>query len=247
MLKDLLRAKPQTRAASLPEGMRVHAVGDVHGRADLLENVLAEIDADIAAHRNLQSVQVFLGDYIDRGPSSREVLDLLIAFGATHRCLFLKGNHEALLLDFLENPAVLAQWRQNGALPTLVSYGLAPSLNPKLNEQHELSRALNEALPASHRQFLRNLKLSYTCGDMLFVHAGIRPGVPLSQQREQDMLWIRDEFLSYTGAFEKRVVHGHTPVTAPDVHFNRINIDTGAYATGRLTCAIFQDDNVRFL
>jgi serine/threonine protein phosphatase 1 len=135
----------------------------------------------------------------------------------------------------LSDPTLLHEWRQCGGLETLMSYGLMPSLNPDRDEQLELAEAFRSALPKSHLDFFDNLKLSFIHRDFLFVHAGIRPGIPIEKQKETDLLWIRDEFLSCADPFGKFIVHGHTPVYAPDIRANRINIDTGAFATGRLT------------
>jgi serine/threonine protein phosphatase 1 len=228
------------RLPRLPDRVRIYAVGDVHGRADLLDQVLSRIDADLAAYPDCRPRQVFLGDYIDRGPSSRAVIDRLIKRARTHEIVCLKGNHETYVLEFLRNPAILADWRRLGGLETLMSYGLKPSMKADVTEQLELAKALAASLPKHHRQFLRNLSNSFACGDFFFVHAGVKPGIPLEQQREQDLLWIRDDFLLCEHGFGKIVVHGHTPVLEPDMRPNRINIDTGAYATGRLTCLIIE-------
>jgi serine/threonine protein phosphatase 1 len=191
---------------------------------------------DIALHPVSWPIAVFLGDYIDRGPDSKKVLDLLVTPGRTPEMVFLKGNHETFLLNFLKTPALLDNWRQCGGLETLVSYGLKPPMNPSFNDQARLARDLASAMPESHRKFLETLKLSFACGDFLFIHAGLRPLIPIQRQTEDDLLWIRDDFLLWDKEFEKIVVHGHTPVLEPDIRFNRINIDTGAFATGRLTC-----------
>jgi serine/threonine protein phosphatase 1 len=228
------------RLPRLPDRVRIYAVGDVHGRADLLDQVLSRIDADLAAYPDCRPRQVFLGDYIDRGPSSRAVIDRLIKRARTHEIVCLKGNHETYVLEFLRNPAILADWRRLGGLETLMSYGLKPSMKADVTEQLELAKALAASLPKHHRQFLRNLSNSFSCGDFFFVHAGVKPGIPLEQQREEDLLWIRDDFLLCEHGFGKIVVHGHTPVLEPDMRPNRINIDTGAYATGRLTCLIIE-------
>jgi len=231
----------------VPEGLRVYAIGDIHGRADLLDQLLLRIDKDLDERPVAQAIHIFLGDYIDRGPDSAGVLDRLVSRSQTHQTLCLKGNHEIYLLEFLENPAILKVWAQYGALTTLLSYGLRPTLNAGFEEQAELAAALCRTMPKSHYQFLTQLPLSFTCGDYLFVHAGIRPGVPLSRQREEDLLWIRDDFLCHEEPFEKVIVHGHTPVMEPEVRKNRIDIDTGAYATGRLTCLRLERDEIEFL
>jgi len=205
------------RRPSLPAELRIYAIGDIHGRLDLLSELLARISSDIALRPTARPLYVFLGDYIDRGSASRETIDRLIEHGKTHESIFLKGNHESFLIEFLQNPNILEDWRQFGGLETLVSYRLSPSLNPSEAERRHLSTALAGELPDSHRQFFAALKPSFACGDFLFVHAGVRPGVPLAQQKEEDLLWIRDEFLACEDDFGKLVVHGHTPVREPEV------------------------------
>jgi serine/threonine protein phosphatase 1 len=239
---NLASLRTEKRPASVPQSTRIYAIGDLHGRVDLLDEVISHIDTDLARYPASRAVQIFLGDYVDRGPASRDVIDRLIERSRAHEMIFLKGNHESFLIEFLQNPNVLEDWRQFGGLETLISYGLNPSLNPGETERRNLATALAGVLPESHRQFLGALKPFYACGDFLFVHAGVKPGVPLAQQKEEDLLWIRDEFLACEDDFGKLVVHGHTPVRKPDVRTNRINIDTGAFATGRLTCLIIEGD-----
>jgi serine/threonine protein phosphatase 1 len=234
----------QEQRAKLPPGLRVYAVGDIHGRADLLTQLFSGIDADLDVNPTLRPVHVFLGDYIDRGPNSRDVLDLLIARSQHHETVFLKGNHEVLIEQFLRRPESLATWRQVGGIQTLLSYGVRPSFSPDPAEQAALARWLADILPPAHVQFFRGLQPSYSCGDFFFVHAGVRPGVPLSQQTDEDMLWIRDKFLRSRDKFAKIIVHGHTPVAEVEFHSNRINIDTGAFATGRLSCLRIEGDNI---
>jgi serine/threonine protein phosphatase 1 len=227
--------------------LRIYVVGDIHGRADALKDVLARIDRDLAARRVTRTVQVFLGDYVDRGPASSEVLDRLIERGTNHEILLLKGNHEAFFLDFFDNPAMLGVWRQNGGLPTLTSYGLKPTLNPSPAEQQELAKEFARVVPAAHRKLLAELPLSFRCGDYFFVHAGVRPGVALKDQKEEDLLWIREEFLFHERDFEKIIVHGHTPMPEPEIRSNRINLDIGAYATGKLACMVAEADTIGFI
>jgi serine/threonine protein phosphatase 1 len=230
--------------ARLPDGLRIYAIGDIHGCADLLEALLQQIDMDCRLYPPSRPIVVFLGDYIDRGPASREVLDLLLAYERTKESVFLKGNHETYIHRFLSEPAVLDQWRLCCGLETLVSYGLNPSINPGISEQTQLAEEFAKFIPKRHLKFVESLDLSFSCGDFLFVHAGIRPGVPLRKQKEEDLLWIREEFLFCEQQFEKFVVHGHTPVRAPDIRPNRINIDTGAFATGRLTCIVIEGTSI---
>jgi serine/threonine protein phosphatase 1 len=232
---------------SVPDGVRVYAVGDIHGRIDLLDHLFLRVDADLKANPIDEAIQVFVGDYIDRGHASAEVLDRLISRSQTHETVCLMGNHETCLLEFLEDPAVLTAWGQNGGLTTLLSYGLKPTMHADPEKQARLCADLARAMPRAHLEFLRRLPLTYTCGDFFFVHAGVRPGTPLSRQNEDDLLWIRDDFLYHESSFEKVIVHGHTPVRDPDVRKNRINIDTGAYATGKLTCLRLERDQIAFL
>ena len=232
------------RKARVPEGTRIYAIGDVHGRADLLSRTFLNIDAHLGANSIARPVHVLVGDYIDRGPNSKEVLDLLVQRGQSHEMICLKGNHESYLAEFLTNPMILEDWRQYGALETLVSYGLRPAINPGAAERIDLAKKLADVFPEEHRKFLDGLPLTFSCGDFFFVHAGVRPGVPLSQQRQEDLLWIRNEFLLCETDFGKIIVHGHTPVRAPEIHANRVNIDTGAYATGKLTCLILETEEV---
>jgi len=238
--------KPAQRAA-VPTGVRVYAVGDVHGRADLLTLLFSRIDADLADRPIDRPIQVFLGDYIDRGPASRQALDCLIDRSRSHETICLRGNHEVFLAEFLRNPGTIGEWRQYGGLETLVSYGIVPALNQQAAEWNRVATALSRALPQSHRRFLAALKSFYVCGDFFFAHAGVRPGVSLARQEDSDLLWIRDEFLRCKQDFGKIIVHGHTPVLEPEIHTNRINIDTGAYATGRLTCLRIEADEVSFI
>jgi serine/threonine protein phosphatase 1 len=170
-------------------------------------------------------------------------LDLLDGVPA----VFLKGNHESVLIDFLWQPLVLPFWKSMGGYPTLLSYGLVPPLQPTERDCFGLADALQGAMPDTHRAFFEGLRSSHQEGDYLFAHAGINPTRPLDAQDERDLLWIRDAFLSSTRRFDKFVVHGHTPVKEPDIRSNRVNIDTGAYATGQLTCLVLEEDARRFL
>jgi serine/threonine protein phosphatase 1 len=239
-----LSFRSRGQLAQVPPDLRVYAVGDVHGRADLLAQLFSGIDADLEVNPTPRAVQVFLGDYIDRGPESRRVLDLLVARSQRHDTIFLKGNHEVLIEQFIRRPESLAGWRQVGGIQTLLSYGIRPSFNPDMAEQAALARRLAAALPPAHVKFLGSLKRTFSCGDFFFVHAGVRPGVPLSQQTDEDLFWIREKFLKWSEKFEKIIVHGHTPVAEVEFHSNRINVDTGAFATGRLSCLRIEGDNV---
>jgi serine/threonine protein phosphatase 1 len=236
------RTKPR-----IPDSKRIYAIGDVHGRADLLAVLLDRIDRDLKSRPIAEPIQVFVGDYIDRGPDSRLVIDLLIARQRHHKMVFLKGNHEVYAWEFLSDPSLLSDWMKIGAIPTLVSYGVKPASRVDPQSGQETAIAFRQAMPDSHCRFLEGLSLSFTCGDYFFTHAGVRPGVPLQKQSNEDLLWIRDDFLLHEGEFGMIIVHGHTPAMEPDIRQNRINIDTGAYATGRLTCLVLEADQMSFL
>lgn len=229
--------KPKPR---LPDGVRIYAISDIHGCADLLEQMFRVIDADVAHSKPYRAIDIFLGDYIDRGPDSRSTLDLLIERSRSRNTVFLRGNHEAFLAEVFRDPSRVTEWFRVGGLQTLISYGLSPSLTPGYEEQVALVSELIAAMPQRHRAFLQRLRLTYTCGDFFFVHAGVRPGIALSKQQEADLLWIREEFLQSQKDFGKYIVHGHTPVRNAEVLANRANIDTGAYATGNLTLLSIQ-------
>jgi serine/threonine protein phosphatase 1 len=236
---SLLRSRPKDKP-KLPDGVRIYAMSDIHGCALQLGQMLRVIDADIARSRPRYAIEVFMGDYIDRGPDSRSTLDMLIDRSRRGNTVFLKGNHEVFLANVLRDPSLLDEWLRVGGLQTLMSYGLAPSAIPQDEERRALVRQLGRAMPRQHLEFLSNLRLTFTCGDFFFVHAGVRPGVPLSEQQETDLLWIREEFLQSQENFGKYIVHGHTPVRSPELLENRANIDTGAYATGNLTLMTIQ-------
>ena len=239
-----LRSRRIVKQPRLPEGIRIYAFGDIHGRADLLKKMFTVIDADLERNPVSRPIEVFLGDYVDRGPDSAHTLDLLLERSLYRETVFLKGNHEAFFLEVLRDPTKLEDLRKFGGLQTLMSYGIQPSLNPDATEQADLISELIEVMPGDHLRFLQELKPSFLCGDFFFVHAGVRPGIPLKEQQEADLLWIRNEFLDSEEYFGKFIVHGHTPVREPDIRPNRINIDTGAYATGNLTLLTIQGSSM---
>ncbi|MGF7161714.1 serine/threonine protein phosphatase 1 [Rhodoligotrophos appendicifer] len=232
----------------LPEGLRIYAVGDIHGCYHLLEDLWLRMRADAEARPAPELVEIYLGDYVDRGPSSNGVIESLCKpapEGWERVCL--RGNHEELMLGFIENPASLELWRSAGALETLASYAVDVTRSRDPAQAEAIAADFSSKLPPHHLEFLRDLPVYVSIGQYFFVHAGVKPGVPLDRQRQQEMLWIRDAFLQSEADFGKIIVHGHTPVEQPEYRKNRINVDTGAYLTGRLTCVVLEGDSVRFL
>jgi serine/threonine protein phosphatase 1 len=239
-------ANSQTLAASTPADVRIYAVGDIHGRADLLIETISRIDEDLERRPIGRAVEVYLGDYIDRGPDSKAVIDLLSIRLVENRAVCLRGNHEALMEGFLRDPANLRPWLQLGGMQTLASYGVPPSRG-RIETQIDLHQRFWGSFPRAHELFLQCLRYCFRCGDFLFVHAGIRPDIPIEQQDLHDLLWIRHEFLDATQDHENFIVHGHTPVLHPDIRTNRINIDTGAWRTGTLTCIALEGTTILVL
>ena len=228
--------KVSLKEAAVPPGSRFYVIGDIHGRLDLLWDLLAAIEQDIMASPPSSVRYVFLGDYIDRGPDSFSVLETLIELTGARDTWFLRGNHEACALGVVRGDFPLDDWTRMGGAATLASYGVAPALLRPGCAGDEAQERFRAAMPLVHQTFLRSLRPYVICGDYCFVHAGIRPGRPIAEQAENDLLWIRNDFLLSRSLHEKVIVHGHSPVSHPEVKANRINIDTGAFATGILTC-----------
>jgi serine/threonine protein phosphatase 1 len=228
------------------ENIRLYVIGDIHGRLDLLDRLIAAIDRDAKGY-GADCLTVTLGDYVDRGPNSRGVLDRLSGKPFPCDYVALKGNHEALLEAFLIDPSVGAQWWRLGGLETLHSFGVRTASFMGRRNFAKASKQLRTALSEEHSKFLASLKTSITVGRYFMCHAGVRPGIPLESQNEDDLLWIRDEFLGSKIDFGKIVIHGHTPTQEPEVWSNRINIDTCAFASGRLTCVVLEGERHRFI
>jgi serine/threonine protein phosphatase 1 len=218
-----------------PEGQVIYAIGDIHGRSDCLARVHELIDQDVARRSRRESaVEIYIGDYVDRGQDSKGVIELLLRRAKMTPVVLLRGNHETTMEAFLRGLTTFEDWRKLGGLETILSYDVdARAL--LANGGTIRPRDVAERLPVSHTRFFSKLKSFYICGRYCFVHAGMRPGIPLERQSIEDLIWIRDDFLNFAGDFGYIVVHGHTPT--PDVEFlpNRVNIDTGAYATNRLS------------
>ena len=228
--------------ASLPEGQRVYAVGDVHGCLDRLLAMHELIAGDLAARPADSAVLVHLGDYVDRGPDSAGVIARLAAGSPLTKApaINLMGNHEYMMLAALVSgeTSAIELWLANGGADSLSSWGVPRSAQPK---------EWSSYLPKAHLVFLRDLAVCHELGGYLFVHAGIRPGIPLDRQSRHDLLWIREPFLSSEQPFGPVVVHGHTPRQEPVIRPNRIGIDTGAVMGGALTCAVLEADRIGFI
>jgi serine/threonine protein phosphatase 1 len=252
-LFKLFKNKRQSRSQSPvqnspPADTRIYAIGDIHGRLDLLEKLHQRIAEDAAVARAPRNLIVYLGDYVDRGLDSRGVLDRLSGsdrkgFETVH----LKGNHEAMLLEFLEDSSVGPKWMPIGGKATLLSYGVDARGGGARPDFELIQEDLLAKLPPEHLTFLQSLATQHVEGDYYFVHAGVRPGRPLADQVERDLIWIREPFLSSTEWHGKMIVHGHSIEWEPQVCENRIGIDTAAYASGRLTCLVLSENNRTFL
>lgn len=250
-----------TRTSSAPDGQCIYAIGDVHGRRDLLEKLIDQIDEDSTSlPEGTKRTLVFLGDYIDRGLQSKDVIEFLLSERLqSFERVFLMGNHEEALLRFMNEVSFGKQWVRYGGAETLYSYGLQPPQNSRAAMQsHEAMEAYQRAwdkvwtefrnrLPEAHLKFYQGLQHYYVAGDYLFVHAGLRPGASLQEQTVRDMLWIREEFLEDADQFPQIVVHGHTPTDGVFRDNRRIGLDTGAFISGKLSAVRLFKDEVSFL
>ncbi len=246
-----------SKVYSIPPAMRIYAIGDIHGYPNALDSVHQKIEADIAEHPIDRVQIVYLGDYIDRGPDSKGVIDRLVErelFAPDIEHVFLLGNHEDAMNSYIQNnldaSGMHAEWLKYGGLETLESYGVVPNMGVTQDVRiAQISNDLELAMPTSHKEFFKNLKLYHEVGGYLFVHAGIKPGVKLSKQVKQDLTFTRQPFMSDERMHPWRVVHGHTPPKdlQLDVRPNRINVDTGLYMGGTLTAAIIEGEDVRAL
>lgn len=247
LLDKLLGRSPAEIAPWFTPGSRLYCVGDIHGRADLLSRLHGMILADSADFTG-RKIIIYLGDYIDRGSYSRQVLELLLDEPLRgFENIYLRGNHEQALLDFLEFPRQAAGWLSYGGLATLLSYEIALQRLPLADDVEELADRLKQTLPASHLEFLRQTELSFQEGSYYFAHAGIRPGVSLDSQDRNDLLWIREDFIRHRAPHEHIIVHGHTITTEPELLSNRIGIDTGAFYSDVLSCLVLEGIEQRVL
>ena len=228
---------------TMPKGERIYAIGDIHGRFDLLFQLMRAIVDDVNRRPHAQQRVVILGDFIDRGPSSAKIIEALISLHADDRMIVLKGNHEAALVEGIRGDrSALEAWIDFGGDATLRSYG-AGDQDIWPADTRKLVDNVRRLIPPAVVDWLESLPVTYQAGPYLFVHAGIRPGIALPRQREDDLLWVRDEFTSSTADHGAIVVHGHTISERVCVEPNRIGVDTGAYRTGRLSAVALEGDN----
>lgn len=223
--------------ARVPEGMRVYAIGDVHGRNDLLHQLLKKIEADDLARGDAETLIIFLGDLMDRGPDSASVIETAMALHKAGRNVrFLMGNHEEVFVRACRqnDPKVTRFFIRIGGEATVLSYPITRSEYIAL-DMHQLSVRLGTLVPESHLDFIESFEDQIIIGDYVFVHAGIRPGVALADQKPSDLRWIREDFVDQRGDLEKVVVYGHTIYEDVEERGSRIGIDTGAYASDKLT------------
>ena len=240
MLRKLFR-RPAAAPATIPKGRRIYAIGDIHGRLDLLDGLLAQIERDEAARGGPRGELILLGDLVDRGPQSAGVIDRLIALRDERPdTRLLTGNHEEVFLGALAgDERFLRLFNRIGGAETMESYGVSPEAYAAADFD-ELARMLEHIVPTAHHAFLQSFEDMVIAGDYVFVHAGIRPGVALAEQQPSDLRWIRNDFLGARGPFEKRVVHGHTIFDEVVDLPHRIGLDTGAYRSGILTAMGFE-------
>lgn len=236
--------------ARTPDDMRLYAIGDSHGCLDELKALDQMIIDDLQARPVKEHKIIFLGDYVDRGPDSAGCLQYLLERRASDpNVVCLKGNHEEKLVEFLANPIKLADsFLTYGGDALAASYGVdAPPLSTSSDVMQKFCKALQAAVPARHLDFIDSLLSHVILGDYMFVHAGVRPNVPLDEQTAHDMMWVRREFIPHTDLYEKIIIHGHTPQLEPEVMANRINVDTLCYDTGNLTAVVLEGNERRFL
>lgn len=245
--RNLWRQQPADLSVwRMPQAMRVYAIGDIHGRLDLFEHLIAEIEADDLRQAKGVTEIILLGDLVDRGPGSAGVINLAREWQARRTVRVLTGNHEEMFLRSFDNLEVLRHFLRHGGRDTLISFGVDRKAMATATLD-QIQTMMQQAVPQEVRDYLAGFEDLVEIGDYVFVHAGINPALPLSEQSPQDLRWIREPFLSHEGDYGKMIVHGHTIFPEPQHRANRIGIDTGAYASGRLTALVLEDDRRRYI
>lgn len=245
-LRDFFRPPAPPKLPAVPAGTRYYAIGDIHGRLDLYEALIAEIEREIAAEPALEHRIVLLGDLVDRGPDSAGVIERTRLWQQQRNVRVLAGNHEEMFLTAFEKPEALRHFVKHGGRETIMSYGLSKKSFATL-ELEDLFEQLPKLVPQWVRDYVAGFEAMIIAGDYAFVHAGIDPQRPLAEQKRSDLMWIRDRFLNHDGPLEKVVVHGHTIFERVMDCGNRIGIDTGAFRSGVLTALVLEGDQRRIL
>ncbi|MFA6219277.1 MAG: metallophosphoesterase family protein [Erythrobacter sp.] len=239
-LRQLFQEKPRPRRlAQVPEGERYYVIGDVHGRLDLFDALVAAIEADDAALPAMQTTVVFLGDLIDRGPNSAAVIDRARAWTKLRKVRFIAGNHEEMFLQSFEDKEMLRHFIKHGGRETILSYGIKRKRYNELTVK-DLQYEMDALVPVRHRKFLAGFEDMIVAGDYVFVHAGINPQRSIEEQKQSDLRWIRERFLKHSAPLSHVVVHGHTIFEQVEATEHRIGIDTGAFRSGRLTALVLE-------
>lgn len=245
-IANLFGIKPVPAGPAVPDGTRYYVIGDVHGRNDLFEALIRAIDQDAASAPELDTRVVLLGDLVDRGMGSAAVIANARAWQARRKVEILAGNHEEMFLQSFESQRVLRHFIRHGGRETILSYAVPEAVYNEASVE-ELQQLMHRHVPQADRDFIASFSDMVVAGDYLFVHAGIRPGVPLADQSREDLLWIREQFLDHEEPHGLQVVHGHTIYPQVDVRHNRIGIDTGAFRTGRLTALVLEGSSRRLI
>ena len=243
-LRKIFRPKPDPALPRVPDGLRYYVVGDIHGCRDQFEALIDAIDADDAETGGAKSVVILLGDLVDRGPDSAGVIAAARQWSEQRTVRILAGNHEEMFLRSFDDVEVLRHFLKFGGRETILSYGLERKRYNSLSLE-ELHQTLAEIVPAADREFVASFEEMIIAGDYVFVHAGVDPARPISEQRRKDLLWIRERFLNHEGSYSHVVVHGHTIFDEIEDRGMRIGIDTGAYETGRLTALVLEGESRR--
>lgn len=246
LLRKLFEPKGQAPRHSVPPGERVYAIGDIHGRLDLFERLIEAVERDDAQRPPARTTMILLGDLVDRGPDSAGVLARARAWQQARKVHILAGNHEEMFLDSFENIEILRHFLKHGGRETLLSY--RPDEETYNNASlEELQALMHTLVPPEDRRFIEAFEGYCLIGDYLFVHAGIKPEVPLAEQVRRDLLWIRDPFLRYEPEHPYMVIHGHTIYETVDEQNNRIGIDTGAFRSGVLTAIMLEGGERQYI
>ena len=245
-IKSLFRPRESVKGASVPDGTRVYAIGDIHGCFDLFEALADAIERDDAERGAADTTVILLGDLVDRGPDSRKVIESARRWQKSRKVRILAGNHEEMFLESFTDKGVLRHFLKHGGRETILSYGI-PKKEYNDASIDSLQASLQELVPQEDRDFINGFEEWIAIGDYAFVHAGIAPGVPLEEQKRRDLLWIRERFLAHDEPHPQIIVHGHTIFKDIDERSNRIGVDTGAFRFGRLTAVVFEGHTRRYI